>query len=105
MPTPRFEETLYDWFSYWMLSPVASRELDLAFTSGLAQGNMLFVVAFDLGIQTKDAVLREVLGVELKDEASCDIGRRISVYVNVRQLYATELWPVKESQLFSAAEL
>jgi hypothetical protein len=66
---------------------------------------VLFVVAFDLGIQTKDAVLREVLGVELKDEASCDTGRRISVYVTVRQLYATELWPVKESQLFSAAEL
>lgn len=58
------------------------------------------MVAFDLGMQTNDAVLREVLRVELKDEASCDIGRQISVYVNVPQLYPIELWPVKESQTF-----
>jgi hypothetical protein len=70
MPGPRFEETLYDWFSYWILSPVASRGLYLAFSRGLSQGNMLRVAAFELGMQTNDAVLREVLRVELKDEAS-----------------------------------
>ena len=63
------------------------------------------MVAFDLGMQTNDAVLREVLRVELKDEASCDIGRQISVYVNVPQLYPENSGLSRNRKLFSVAEL